>query len=303
MSKTLPGALPHAAPARLALATLGLLLSAGAALAQASPSPSPPPPSPPVAQPAPPPSWRFQIAPLAPLPPGPRTARRSEALAVFAVRPGKAARLDAGVNARADNWLGASLRRPLGAGQVLNAVQGRPGLYCAPVKEGALYSVGTCLLDADADGAFEAVVSAAFNSGSSHGPIVSDRKNLLGVLFAAPKPLTARVAYSPADPADGPFAEARLTWTARADSKAAGAPLDLTLQLDASDDDSGTRVLSDQLRARLAGGKGEVTLAGITVRVLGLGADGTLSYELTPPPAGQGTAFYWVGQRIVIIGY
>ena len=49
---------------------------------------------------------------------------------MFAVRPGKAARLDAGVDTRADNWLGASLRRPLSPGQVLNAVQGRPGLYC-----------------------------------------------------------------------------------------------------------------------------------------------------------------------------
>lgn len=301
MTETLPGARPHAAPARLALATLGLLLSAGAALAQDPPPPPPPPP--PAAQPAPPPSWRFQIAPLAPLPPGPRTARRGDPLAVFAVRPGQAVRLDAGVDARADNWLGASLRRPLSAGQVLNAVQARPGLYCAPVKESALYSVGPCLLDREADGTFDAMVSAAFNSGRSDGPIVSDRKNLLGVLFAAPKPLTTKVAYSPADAADGPFAEARLTWTARADSKAAGAPLDLTLQLDASDDDSGTRVVSELLRARLAGGKGEVTLAGITVRVLGLGADGTLSYELTPPPADQGTAFYWVGQRIVIIGY
>lgn len=279
---------------RLALAALSLLLTPGLAAAQSPP---------PVAQAAPANSWRFQLDPLAPVPAGPQTARRGAPLAVFAVRPGKAVRLDAGVDARADNWLGASLRRPLSAGQVLNAVQGRPGLYCAPVKEGALYSVGPCLLDADADGAFEAVVSAAFNSGSSHGPIVSDRKNLLGVLFAAPKPLTARVAYSPAEAAQGPYAEARLSWTARAERKAADGAVDLTLQLDASDDDSGTRVLSELVQARLPGGKGEVRVAGITVRVLGLSADGVLTYEVTPPPAGQGADLYWVGQRIVIIGY
>ena len=282
---------------RLALAALSLLLTPGLAAAQ-----SPPPPPAAVAG-APASSWRFQLDPLAPIPAGTQTARRGAPLAVFAVRPGKAARLDAGVDAKADNWLGASLRRPLSAGQVLNAVQGRPGLYCAPVKEGALYSVGPCLLDADADGAFEAVVSAAFNSGSSNGPIVSDRKNLLGVLFAAPKPLAARVAYSPADAAQGPYAEARLSWSAREIPKADDGAIALTLQLDASDDDSGTRVLSERLQARLPGGRGEVTLAGITVRVLGLGADGALTYELVPPPAGQGADFYWVGQRIVIIGY
>ncbi|HYE44717.1 MAG TPA: hypothetical protein VEA44_02985 [Caulobacter sp.] len=280
-------------PAALAIA---LTLTAAAAAAQ-----SPPPPSRAA-------GGVFRMDIPAGLPTGPQVARRGAPLAVFELRSPAAVRLETGVDAKADNWLGASLRRPLAAGQVLAAAPAftgglRTGVYCAPVKEGAWYSVSPCLLDRDGDGRFEAALTAAFNSGETHGLLVTDKRNLLGVLYSQPKPLAAPVAYTTTDYRAGPSAKVRLTWTARRDSRKPDGPVELTFQLDASDSDSGTRALTPIVRLSLPGGVGETNVEGVGIRTFGFDAGGALRYELDLPTESRTVAMGWVGSRTVIIGY
>ena len=138
----------------------------------------------------------FVMDAISPVATAPAIASKRSTLLALSVRGERAVRLEADLDATATNWLGAKLKRPMLRGQVLVAAADRRGVFCAPVKEGAWYSVSPCLTDADGDGRFEALGTAAFNSGSVDGLMVTDRGAVLGVRFSETTPLGAPVAYT-----------------------------------------------------------------------------------------------------------
>ncbi len=289
---------------------LGLALSStliGLVQAQAAEPEQPalvgPPPPPLAARPAPT-AAIFRLDPAGALSSGHQTARKGSSLLTLAVRSEAAVRLEAPVDARAANWLGGKLKRPLIAGQVLMAAAGQQGTYCAPVKDGALYAVGPCLIDGDGDGRFEAAATAEFNSGSVQGLMVTDRGDLLGVNFVARTALSTPVAYSSVPYQQGSAANARLMWRTAPDRGVPGAAVPIIFWLEASDGDSGTRVLSPAAQTTLQDGVGTGRLGGVTVRVLGLEQNGALRYQIEAVTPGFRLPFgFRPAPSVVYIGY
>lgn len=222
----------------------------------------------------------FVLDPNGPPASAPAVAKKGSTLISLSVRGERAVRLEADLDATATNWLGAKLKRPMLKGQVLVAAADRRGVFCAPVKEGALYSVSPCLTDADGDGRFEALGTAAFNSGSVDGLVVTDKGAVLGVRFSTTTPLGAPVAYTPVAYSEGAAGEARLKWSSsyRKDQTAPG--VIVKLWLEASDSSSGTGVLSRTVEARLPEGTGPVEVEGIQVRILGFEPSGAMRYQI-----------------------
>ena len=222
----------------------------------------------------------FVMDPNGPVAAAPTVAKTSSTLLTLAVRGERAVRLEADLDATATNWLGAKLKRPMLKGQVLVAAADRRGVFCAPVKEGMLYAVSPCLTDADGDGRFEALGTAAFNSGSVDGLVVTDRAAVLGVRFSETTPLITPVAYTPVAYSDGAAAEARLRWSSSYRKDQAGSGVVVKLWLEASDASSGTGVLSRTVEARLPEGSGLVEVEGVKVRVLGFEANGAMRFQI-----------------------
>lgn len=207
-------------------------------------------------------------------------ARKGSTLTTLTVRGERAVRLEADLDATATNWLGAKLKRPMLKGQILVAAADRRGVFCAPVKEGVWYSVSPCLTDADGDGRFEALGTAAFNAGSVDGLVVTDKSAVLGVRFSATTPLGTPVAYTQVPYSEGAAANARLRWSSSFKPDQTGPGVIVKLWLEASDSSSGTGVLSRTTEARLAEGSGLVEIEGIKVRVLGFEPNGAMRYTI-----------------------
>lgn len=222
----------------------------------------------------------FVMDAISPVATAPAIASKRSTLLALSVRGERAVRLEADLDATATNWLGAKLKRPMLRGQVLVAAADRRGVFCAPVKEGAWYSVSPCLTDADGDGRFEALGTAAFNSGSVDGLMVTDRGAVLGVRFSETTPLGAPVAYTAVDYSEGAAGEARLKWSSSFKRDQAGPGIIVKLWLEASDSSSGTGVLSRTVEARLPQGTGLVEVEGIKVRVLGFEPNGAMHYQI-----------------------
>jgi len=215
-----------------------------------------------------------------PPPAGPQVAKRGAVLATLSVRAERAVRLQEDADASATNWMGAKLKRPMQKGDLLLGTTGRPGLYCAPIKEGAWYSVGACLTDADGDGRFEALSTAAFNAGSVDGMAVTDKGAVLGVRFSETAALGNPIAYAPVGYSEGPAAAARLRWRSTYDRKAPDRSVKLQLWLEASDSSSGTGVLSAPVDATLPDGTGLLEVEGVRLRVLGFEPTGAMRYQI-----------------------
>ena len=222
----------------------------------------------------------FVMDPNAAVVTAPTIAKKWSTLLTLSVRGERAVRLEADLDATATNWLGAKLKRPMTKGQVLVAAADRRGVFCAPVKEGAWYSVSPCLTDADGDGRFEALGTAAFNSGSVDGLVVTDRGAVLGVRFSETTPLAASVAYTPVAYSEGAAGAARLKWSSSYKPDQIGPGVIVKLWLEASDSSSGTGVLSRTVEARLPEGTGLVEVEGITIRVLGFEPNGAMRYQI-----------------------
>lgn len=252
------------------LGLAALLLTAGAAGAQAAPT-----------------TTAFIMDTAGPISSEPTTAKKWSSLATLSVRGERAVRLDADLDATATNWLGAKLKRPLLKGQVLVAAADQQGVFCAPVKEGVWYSVSPCLTDADGDGRFEALGTAAFNSGSVDGLVVTDKNAVLGVRFSETTPLSSPVAYTPVAYGEGAAAEARLKWSSSYKRGQTSSGVIVKLWLEASDSSSGTGVLSRTVEARLPQGTGVVEVEGIKVRVLGFEPTGAMRYAIESAPSAQ----------------
>ena len=222
----------------------------------------------------------FVMDPNGPVAAMPAVAKKWSTLLTLSVRGERAVRLEADLDATATNWLGAKLKRPMLKGQVLVAAADRRGVFCAPVKEGMLYAVSPCLTDADGDGRFEALGTAAFNSGSVDGLVVTDKGAVLGVRFSETTPLGAPVAYTPVAYGEGAAGEARLKWSSSFRRDQTGPGVIVKLWLEASDSSSGTGVLSRTVEARLPEGSGLVEIEGIQVRVLGFEPNGAMRYQI-----------------------
>lgn len=229
----------------------------------------------------------FVMDPNGPLVTTPAVAKKWAPLLTLSVRGERAVRLEADLAATATNWLGAKLKRPMLKGQVLVAAADRRGVFCAPVKEGALYSVSPCLTDADADGRFEGLGTAAFNSGSVDGLVVTDRGAVLGVRFSETTVLDAPVAYTPVSYGEGAAGEARLKWSSSFRKDQSGPGVIVKLWLEASDASSGTGVLSRTVEARLPQGSGLIEIEGITVHVLGFEPNGAMRYQIEGVPSAR----------------
>lgn len=229
----------------------------------------------------------FVMDPVAAVSVEPATAKRGSTLTTLSVRGERAVRLEADLDATATNWLGAKLKRPMQKGQVLVAAADRRGVFCAPVKEGVWYSVSPCLTDTDGDGRFEALGTAAFNSGSVDGLVVTDKSAVLGVRFSETTPLTTPVNYETVAYSDGAAAEARLKWSSSFRRDQTGPGVIVKLWLEASDSSSGTGVLSRTVEARLPEGSGLIEIEGIKVRVLGFEPTGAMRYAIEAVPAAQ----------------
>lgn len=229
----------------------------------------------------------FVMDPTGPVSSEPATAKKGFTLATLSVRGERAVRLEADLDATATNWLGAKLKRPMLKGQVLVAAADRRGVFCAPVKEGVWYSVSPCLTDADGDGRFEALGTAAFNAGSVDGLVVTDRNAVLGVRFSETTPLTAPVAYTSVAYREGAAAEARLKWSSSYKQNQPGPGVIVKLWLEASDSSSGAGALSRTVEARLPEGTGLVEVEGIKVRILGFEPTGAMRYAIESAPSAQ----------------
>lgn len=245
----------------------------------------------------------FVMDPAGPVSSEPATAKKWASLATLSVRGERAVRLDADLDATATNWLGAKLKRPMLKGQVLVAAADRRGVFCAPVKEGVWYSVSPCLTDADGDGKFEALGTAAFNAGSVDGLVVTDKNAVLGVRFSETTPLAAPVAYTPVAYGEGAAAQARLKWSSSYKRDQTSPGVIVKLWLEASDSSSGTGVLSRTVEARLPEGTGLVEVEGIKVRVLGFEPTGAMRYAIESAPSAQPVTFAFRPAPAVIYIY
>ena len=233
----------------------------------------------------------FVMDSAAPPPAEPAVAKKRATLLTLSVRGERAVRLDADLDATATNWMGATLKRPMVRGQVLVAAADRQGVYCAPVKEGAWYAVSPCLTDADGDGRFEAMGTAAFNSARVDGLVVTDKAAVLGVQFSQTTPLAAPVPYTAVAYSEGAAAGARLKWSSSFKRDQAGPGVIVKLWLEASDSSSGTGVLSRTVEARLTEGTGLVEVEGIRVRVLGFEPTGAMRYQIEEVPSARPVTF------------
>lgn len=225
-------------------------------------------------------------------PQGPQTVAKGKPLFSLPTRSPRAIVLDEDIAATATNAAGVKLKRPLTKGTVLVGMLDRPWVYCAPIRDGLLYSVAPCLSDKDQDGKFEILVTIGFTSAAIDTLAITEDGFIYGSVYGKPAPLAAPVAYHAVDYRQGQAAQARVRWASNYDAKTPGKDVNLGLWLDVGKASTGTGTTSEGERFRLPGGKGTVTFNGVKIEVLGFSPAGELRYQvLDPGTASQPTLF------------
>jgi hypothetical protein len=232
-----------------------------------------------------------------------QTAKRGKPLMIVDIRTERAARLEGAVNVNAVNAVGSKLKYAFPAGQVLMGSANRPGVYCAPVKNGLIFATAPCLTDADNDGRFEGAISATFTSGRAQDLAISAKGSLYGVDFASPAPLAAPAAYQTVDYLQGAPAKARLMWRASWDRKDPAKPPVVSFWLDASDAETGTQAITPAVNVTLGGGPAEADVYGVRVQLQEVDRKAGLSYRIVGVRGGQKTAFAHVAAPTTLYIY
>lgn len=247
----------------------------------------------------------FILEPPASLPEGPQTAGRGKPLFAMATYTPRAIALDEDVPTTATNAAGVKLKRPLTKGTVLLGMLDRPWVYCAPIKDGMLYSVAPCLSDKDQDGKFESFVTISFTSAVSDTQAITEDGFIYGSVYDKPGALDAPVAYHAVDYKQGLPAKAQVKWISNWSAKDPGKTVGLGLYLDVGKASTGTGMTGEGENFRLPGGKGTITFNGVKIEVLGFDEKGGLRYQVleTDGKNRRTSFFYRPGTSYIFIYY
>jgi len=237
----------------------------------------------------------FVIDPVGPAPTGPITAKRGKPLIKLEMRAPSAVRLDGDVDPAFAAPAAASDAFPLTAGRVLFGLAERPGTYCAPLTSRGLGSAGPCLIDADGDGRFEAIMKAGFTSNGASAILLSSTGRAFGVNLGKPVPLPAPIPYSAQPYGIAQAAPVALVWQPAGKKNAEGRRPQVAFRFDASAEFTGTGVLSAPTLVDFDGTPKKIQVAGVTLELLGFDAEGALQARIVALRPAQKVAFGFRG--------
>ena len=169
---------------------------------------------------------------------------------------------------------------PLKAGAVLLGADERPGIYCAPLAPRGLGETAPCLVDSDMDGKFDKIGMASFNSGGGEAIMITVKNKFMPVQLKRFHPLSAPAAYSSVAYPTGQSGKLHLVWNSTFKASKPDSPVRIFFWLDGSAGFTGTGVLSESASIVFSGAPVPVTVAGISLRILGFGPAGELRCDL-----------------------
>jgi hypothetical protein len=220
---------------------------------------------------------------------GERLAPRGKPLATYIVQSSRAVTLSEDVEVET----GVLGRTRIKAGEVLFAPFDKSDrIYCAAARWAIKVESFPCLVDADGDGVFEADDwggrPTTVTPLRSFGPRADRRLvDFAMQVGGGGRPMARPLKYQRVDASSGPPAEAQLRWeTIRIKGQPKGA-LRLSVWLWAGATQRGAPIATTPVSVPLdLEGRGQLTVAGSVITVLGLSAQGGLRYRIAPPPPG-----------------
>lgn len=245
----------------------------------------------------------FVIDPVGPAPAATITVKRGKPLLKLEMRAPQAVRLDGDVDPASAAAAAVSDKFPLTAGRVLFGLEERAGTYCAPLTSRGLGSAGPCLVDADNDGRFEAILKAGFTSNGASAILLSSTGRAFGVNFGKPVLLPAPIAYSVQPYGAAQAAPVALLWQPAGKKNAEGRRPQLAFWFDASAEFTGTGVLSVSTVVDFDGTPKTVEVGGVTLELLGFDAEGALQARIVALRPAQKVAFGFQGAAGIFFVY
>lgn len=219
------------------------------------------------------------------------SAKRNGELLVVTAHASRTVTLDSDVSQANSANAPVDQNYPLKAGQLLLGAEERPGIYCAPLAPHGLGETAPCLIDLNMDGKFDQIGMASFNSRGGDAILITVKDKFMPAQLKRFHSMATAVAYSPAGYLGGQSGKLRLLWKSDFKESAPGRPVNITFWLDGSAGFTGTGVLSRSVDIVYSGTPVDVTVAGISLRVLGFGADGEIHCDLVGIDAHQRVEF------------
>jgi len=246
----------------------------------------------------------FTIDPGGAVPPTEIIARPRNPIVLLEARAPRAVTLQGDVDPGLARRAAVNPSLPLARGAVLIALDAS-STYCTPASPRGLGTAGPCLVDADRNGTFDAILKVGFNAYDASTLLITSKGKIEGLKPGKPMPLPAPIPYARADYRAGQSAVVRLEW--QSDYKADAPPHTVVraqFWLDGSAKFTGQGVRSAPAQVTFAGRPVPVVVGNVTLTLLGFDPSGAIRVRIESVAPGRAVPFgFTPAPRIVYIGY